>query len=67
MSDQFYVSTCKQLLDDGFVTIDENNDAWLTEKGKKRVAKILDKLTPGQEVMLQLAMSESRNTATSLF
>lgn len=67
MSDQFYVSTCKQLLEDGLVMIDENNDAWLTEKGKKRVAKILDKLTPGQEVMLQLAMSESRNTPVSLF
>jgi predicted transcriptional regulator len=63
---QLYISTSQQLVEEGLIMFDENEDARLTDKGKKRVAKMLDKLSPGQEVMLQLAFAEAHGMSVSM-
>jgi Mn-dependent DtxR family transcriptional regulator len=64
---EYYVSVATQLVEAGFITIDENGDARLTEKGKKRAARRLDKLPTGDEILLNLAFCEAHEVPVSLF
>lgn len=62
-----YTKVATELLETGFLLVDENGEARLTEKGKRRVAKLLDKLTPGEEVMLMVGIFEDSDVPVSLF
>lgn len=64
---EFYVSLATQLVEEGFILIDEYGEATLTEKGKKRVAKRLDKLPAGDEILLDIAFCEGHSVPVSLF
>lgn len=46
----------RQLVEEGFVSIDEHGSATLTEKGKQRVGNRLDKLPNGDEILIQIAV-----------
>lgn len=67
MEESLYVATAKQLIEEGCLVIDEQGDTYLTEKGKKKVAAKLDRMTPGEEVLLQIAFCEHHEVSVSLF
>lgn len=64
---EMHVRMCLAQVEAGYVEIDENGEARLTEKGKKRVAKWLDGLPYGAEVLIDLAFCESHELPVSLF
>ncbi len=65
--EKLYVSTAEQMLVEKLITMDEYGDARLTEKGKDQAAKIFDKLSTKQEILLQVAFGEHHNIPMSLF
>lgn len=67
MKEQLYVSTAAQLLEEGLFSIGEQGDAFLTPRGKERVRRKMDKLSSGEQIMLQLAFAEGHGIAFSLF
>lgn len=46
----------RQLIETGFVHVDENGDTTLTEKGQKHIQNRLNKLPPGDHIMIQIAV-----------
>jgi hypothetical protein len=65
--EKVYVSTAEQMLIEKLITVDDFGDAHLTEKGKAQAAKIFDKLSTKQEILLQVAMGEHYSIPMSLF
>ena len=56
----------QQLIEEGFIFADEYRTLHLTEKGKCRAAARLDKLPPGDEILLEVAFCEAHNLALRL-
>jgi len=49
----------QQLIKEGFVRVDDFGDLKLTEKGARRAGIRLDKLPPGDEILLEIAFCEA--------
>ncbi|CAM4182502.1 hypothetical protein L1N85_11230 [Paenibacillus alkaliterrae] len=71
MSEQGYrelaARQAAQLLEAGFIAKDENGSAVLTEKGKQRAAKRLDKLPIGDDVLIEIAFCEAHHIGFNPF
>jgi Mn-dependent DtxR family transcriptional regulator len=65
--EKVYVATAEQMLVEKLIVVDENGDAHLTEKGKTQAAKIFDKLSTKQEILLNVAFGEHHDIPMSLF
>ncbi|GEC88618.1 MULTISPECIES: hypothetical protein [Brevibacillus] len=55
--DRFIASVFQQLDDDGLIQR-ADEDFVLTEKGKARIQKQIDKMTPGRLLMLEMYFAE---------
>jgi hypothetical protein len=50
----------------GYIELNETGDTVLTEAGKQRVAKLLDRLPDGYDVLIELAVFESHGISVDL-
>lgn len=55
----------RQLIEEGYIHVDEYGNATLTEKGKQRVANRLDKLPVGDEILIQIAVLQEHGITVS--
>lgn len=51
----------EQLIEEGFIQIDEFGELKLTDQGKQRAATRLDRLPDGDEILLHVAFCESHD------
>lgn len=57
--EQLHNRQTEQLIEEGFIQVDEFGDITLTEKGVKRAAARLDKLPDGDEILLTVAFCQT--------